>query len=503
MPMPIPMYHPRKVVVPQNIVKTLDAETRKFSGAGVETGGYIIGKIYEANRLYEIMYLIDAGPNASRSGAMFSPDNVYASQKKEELRKKDPLLRLLAEWHLHPWSGDPHPSAGDFEGLLSIKSGKPKPEVVQASQQKPKRPWYIIWLWNGNGSWHFFDINEDGTDWRVVPHQVVAPPNSTSITQKELMQRISSSTRNDLLASKKVLAIGLGSGGATVTKFLSATALGYIALLDPEQLEPVNLIRHEGSIRDLGTKKCYICKEMVESRNPYIVAEAYAFDALEDSDKLRKLVLETDFDLILSLTGNAKVNLLVNNIALEHKIPTVYAGVFSKASGGYILSYDPYIEENPCFNCLFDIVSQSYYVDTQTSRNYDIPIEELHGQQGLWVDISFVSLMATKVAMRILEEDSVFLRNNNLFLYKKEKGADPFKMEAMKFKRRKDCVSCNFSTWMKVQEGNLAKRIKEGRYETDKKHEKRSPFKEVFQKGLRFRFKRCSENEKLKDSKLP
>lgn len=436
----------RKLLVADEDLKKIEEDKNHWSVLGLETGGYIFGRLY-SNGLGHVIRVTDGGPHASRTPVSFSGDSVCATQVKEQLQEEDPEIRLLGEYHVHPWAGQPSLSGGDVNQLLEAKRA---------------RPWFVVLLSTEENS-KVFDLKvqtpEDARlasplaeqtpfqnrmwkprsilcDITEVPYQNV----KNVMPKEQLLDRILSITRNDLLLEKTVLLVGLGSGGSTIAKYLGCTGIGRFILVDDEQLEIPNLIRHEGSIDDLGKSKTEICKSIIESHNPFSVVEPYNFDATKDVDKLEKLIPEAN--LIIGSSGSVKVNNLLNKFSIEQRLPAVYGGVYERASGAYVLAVKPY--ETACFNCLFGITSQSYSVDKEAAQSYGLSEDSLHQQQGLWMDISFPSLMLSKMALAILEEKEL---NYNLALYDSS-----MEIRKLSVARSKDCAVCNEESWLRSHE---------------------------------------------------
>jgi len=428
----------RKVLLTQDEFKKIEEDKKEWLPKGLETGGYIFGKLYP-NGLAEIKHVVDGGPKAERSPISFSGDNENATRIKEELQKEDPEIRLLGEYHLHPWEGPANLSPGDVNQLREVKK---------------QRPWFIVLL-NTKEDYKVWDIETESTSadhesvsqpqmgnyLKSVPYQIVK---TDLISKENVLDRILKITKHDILMKKTVLIVGLGSGGSTISKYLGCTGIGRIILVDKEKLEIVNLIRHEGGIEEIGKPKVEICKRTIESHNPFAVVETYNLDAAKDFTKLEKIASEVD--LIIGSSGSNKVNNLLNKISVEMKIPAVYGGVYEKASGGYVLAVKPF--ETACYNCLFGITSRSYSVDKEAAKRYSLDENELHQQQGLWIDISFPSLIASKMALAILQDEKL---DYNLVLYDSS-----LEIKKLKAARREDCAVCNEETWIrKTLESNL------------------------------------------------
>jgi len=422
------MIHPNKVIIHRDVLRKIREDVRHWSERQLESGGYLLGNIYTPILVVEITDFIDGGPNALRTGISFSPDNEYATVAKAELQAARPGIRLVGEYHLHPWSGYPRPSEGDKHQLQKIKNGL--------------RPWYVIMLATPNG-FRFWDLDEE-TAFTELPHQVIRV--STRIDQTELLNRVSEITQHELLAKKQVTIIGLGSGGSVISKYLGNTGVGNFILIDDERLELTNVIRHEGTLEEIGRPKTEICKRVIELHNPLAIVKTCEIDVLEEKNKFEEIMAKSD--LVIASSGNAKVNNLINKISIERNIPVVYGGIFEKASGGYVLPVIP--NRTACFNCLFNLTAQSYHVDKSAAQAYNISEAELHSQQGLWMDISIPALFLAKSALMILQGEVL---EHNLLLYK-----NPFDLKKFKIDRRADCSVCNFDGWLEKQEVQTKKR---------------------------------------------
>jgi molybdopterin/thiamine biosynthesis adenylyltransferase len=427
------MIHSKKILIHERPMRSIRADAKIWGSRGLESGGHLVGRIHLPNLIFEVTDFIDAGPKALRTPISFSSDVEYATIKKSQIQAANPSKRLLGEYHLHPWNGAPSPSGGDFQQLMKVKHGR--------------RSWYIIMLATKDG-FAFWDLDENATSFVEVPHQEMRLPEQTELSREVLIDRVLKVTQDQALSKKTALIIGLGSGGSVIAKYLSLTGLGKIVVVDNDKIELVNVIRHEGTVEDIGKPKTTICKEIIESHNPLTIVETNDIDVLKERKVLTELV--TKSDILIASSGNAKVNNLINAIAFEKKIPVIFGGIFAEARGGYILPVVP--DYTPCFNCLFDLTSKSYYVDRDAANAYNISEDELHAQQGLWIDISIPALMAAKVALMILQDQTEFLQNYNLLVYK-----NPFQIQRLKFDRRSDCVVCNFEGWSQRLQETLKK----------------------------------------------
>jgi molybdopterin/thiamine biosynthesis adenylyltransferase len=176
------------------------------------------------------------------------------------------------------------------------------------------------------------------------------------------------------------------------------------------------------------------------------VVEAYSFDVVKEFRKLEELASQSD--LIIGSSGNSKVNNLLNKISIERRIPAIYGGVYEKALGGYVLAVKPL--EAACYNCIFSLTSKSYHVDVEAAQRYGLSEDELHQQQGLWIDISFPALILSKMALAMLENKKL---DYNLVLYD-----SALEVKKLYVNRRGDCPVCNEKEWIRKHEKAFQKK---------------------------------------------
>jgi hypothetical protein len=80
-------------------------------------------------------------------------------------------------------------------------------------------------------------------------------------------------------------------------------------------------------------------------------------------------------------------------------------------------------------------------VDREAVKRYGLDEDELHQQQGLWIDVSFPSLILSKMVLAVLENEQLVY---NLVLYDSS-----LEIKKLKASRREDCAVCNEEKWSK------------------------------------------------------
>jgi len=154
-----------------------------------------------------------------------------------------------------------------------------------------------------------------------------------------------------LLSSCAVI-IGCGALGSNIAAFLARAGVGKIKIIDRDFIECHNLQRQslfdEDNIRDQLPKA--------------IAAERY-LRKVNSTVRIHGIVTDINYtnieeiccgaDVILDGLDNVETRLLINDVALKHKIPWVYGGAI--ASNGMTMTIIP--GETPCFRCISPILS--------------------------------------------------------------------------------------------------------------------------------------------------
>jgi len=409
----------RKILFPKKTIDLILEDAEKWKPR--ETGGVGIGYLFHDTAI--TTDFIDGGKNAVRSEAYFEKDHDYVQQKANEIASKDSSKKYLFDWHSHPWAENPQPSQGDKKEMRDTKQDdKWKNQII---------------LIVGKNAFSVWDLDSTKDEFVEVPYQVISKDVSP-----DLFDRISKVIQHEKLMAKSILIIGCGSGASIVTRFLGCTGIGTFHLLDNEQLELVNVIRHEGTIEEIGEFKTEILKRRIESHNPFAVVQTHNFDALKESDRLAQLVEKVD--LVISCVGAVGVNSVINKLCLEKGKMALYGGVSKGAKVGFTLVVKP--KETCCYGCVFDLVPESYYVDRQTALDYGLNLDELHAAQGLWIDVAMQAVPMAEVALMVLQDEFDYKKGNLIHVTPKS-----FELRWELVKRKDDCPACNHSNWLKTQ----------------------------------------------------
>lgn len=294
-------------------------------------------------------------------------------------------------------------------------AGRPCPAVVDMRHVQPDseippdlgprdgaRVVVLLGLVGGRVSARSFAYRED----RWVEGSVKFVP-----VQADLYTRSSGLLETGALQQKSVAVVGLGSGGSAIAVALAQTGLGRMILVDRDRLEIGNVSRHACGVGDLGRRKTRALRDLVLGKNPAIDVTMHDLDVVKQPAALRTAL--RGVDLIIGATDGDASRFLVNQMALELGVTTIFGRVLTRATGGDVLRVRPH--DSPCLACIY---TERFLA--QRPREYSRMPEaredaasymsetdlEAQIQVGLASDIAPVANLMTKLALVELSRHS-------------------------------------------------------------------------------------------------
>jgi len=201
------------------------------------------------------------------------------------------------------------------------------------------------------------------------------------------------------LGDKHVVVVGLGSGGSTVALELAKAGVGRFTLVDPDTIEPANLIRHECDGRYLGSGKAAAVADLVFFRNSEAEIEVVRADIFSLGKRLAELV--TDADLVAGCTDSEPPKHLLNRLALAARVPAMFAGVYERGVGGEVIRCGGG-PDDPCYACVTSVLKEAAPLPASNEELDYGAIDAdgtLHGAPGLGLDVRLVALLHAKVCL--------------------------------------------------------------------------------------------------------
>lgn len=153
------------------------------------------------------------------------------------------------------------------------------------------------------------------------------------------------------LAGAKVMVVGCGAVGSRVASELARAGIGSLTLVDPDELEPGNTLRHQLGRFYWGIAKARALKFALESELPFLKVEAI-HKRIEQADR-DALVDFSAHDLVVFATGNPTIELVMNEMISKLSSPplSVYCWLEPLGIGGHALLVRQ--GAGGCFRCLY------------------------------------------------------------------------------------------------------------------------------------------------------
>jgi molybdopterin/thiamine biosynthesis adenylyltransferase len=197
------------------------------------------------------------------------------------------------------------------------------------------------------GCYFFFDKNVlkkksfVRTEYGIKEADISFVPNKSN-----LYTRAKGLLEVDILEKKRVLIIGLGSGGANIAVELAKSGVGMFTLIDFDRIELHNISRHICGVNELGRLKTNAVKDAILLKNPYAKIDTFEVNIDEHLDILENEIKRAD--IIVAATDNNRSRFNINTFSIKHKRTTLYGRVIARAEGGDVFIYRP---GGACYCC--------------------------------------------------------------------------------------------------------------------------------------------------------
>lgn len=151
-----------------------------------------------------------------------------------------------------------------------------------------------------------------------------------------------------LLSHGRVAIVGCGATGACVSGLLARAGVGHMVIIDRDYVEPSNLQRQ--SLFDESDAAESLPKAMAAARkiaafNSEVETQAVVADLTPENIE----AVLRDTDLILDATDNFETRYLINDFAVKHGKPWIYAA----AVAAYAVTMNVIPGQTACLACMF------------------------------------------------------------------------------------------------------------------------------------------------------
>lgn len=253
------------------------------------------------------------------------------------------------------------------------------------------------------------------------------------------------------LFGKKVVIVGLGSGGSAIAFELARAGVSDFILIDYDRLETSNISRHICGLNDIGRYKTLAVSDYLYNSNPKIKVETHEFDITKDLARLNTLIIGAD--LVVGATDSEHAKSLINEIAWHNSIAVVYGAAYDLGTGGDIFLAEP--KEGACYQC-FRLSTEEIFAaphDAEGIEDYGMLVDgKPISQPAVGIDVRMVGLITARVALAWLlrddAESSIKPFPSNWILWGNQVRPGwlfdrPLQSEYIQIEKLADCPVCN------------------------------------------------------------
>lgn len=157
---------------------------------------------------------------------------------------------------------------------------------------------------------------------------------SYSTRPEDLGRRVGQAYQAESLTTSRVIVVGTGALGSTVARSLAAMGVGRIGLVDPDRMQPGNVVRHEGRFPDVGELKISALAQILHETNPDVEIDVL-LGTREQHGNFEAMVLDPEKrpSLIIVTVANKGVDGQVDDVVRRGNpgIPVLHAWVMAQA----------------------------------------------------------------------------------------------------------------------------------------------------------------------------
>ena len=150
------------------------------------------------------------------------------------------------------------------------------------------------------------------------------------------------------IIQSKVLIIGMGGLGCPVAEFLTRAGIGFLGIVDSDNVEISNLHRQTlYDIGDLKKPKVKAASKKLKKINPN--TKVFIHKIRLNKNNFTKIIKK--YDYIVDGSDNFKTKFLINDFCLKFK-KILITGAISKFDG-HVFTFDFKNKKSPCLRCFF------------------------------------------------------------------------------------------------------------------------------------------------------
>ena len=220
--------------------------------------------------------------------------------------------------------------------------------------------------------------------------------------EKNLFSRNTGILETDWMMDKCAFMLGCGSVGSLVALELARAGVGTFVLIDNDMVEYHNLCRHQCGVHEVGSFKVDAMKKRILDINPNATVVTCT-NIVEEVPKEIYDKYAGKNTIFVGCADNREADVYGNRISMMYGSAYLSAGFWERAFAGKIFYHLPE-QHMPCYKCALGSGESLSERTTQSRRIYTTEenLERINFEPGIAVDIDFVTIIATKLAIDIL-----------------------------------------------------------------------------------------------------
>ena len=220
--------------------------------------------------------------------------------------------------------------------------------------------------------------------------------------EKNLFSRNTGILETDWMMDKCAFMLGCGSVGSLVALELARAGVGTFVLIDNDIVEYHNLCRHQCGVHEVGSFKVDAMKKRILDINPHATVVTCT-NIVEEVPKEIYDKYAGKNTIFVGCADNREADVYGNRISMMYGSAYLSAGFWERAFAGEIFYHLPE-QHMPCYKCELGSGESLSERTTQSRRIYTTEenLERINFEPGIAVDIDFVTIIATKLAIDIL-----------------------------------------------------------------------------------------------------
>ncbi|MDR1925208.1 MAG: ThiF family adenylyltransferase [Planctomycetaceae bacterium] len=244
-----------------------------------------------------------------------------------------------------------------------------------------------------------------------IPCSIVSCKSEPYSLTLDVFSRNTGILETDVMLEKGVLVIGCGSVGSLIALELARAGVGRFLLIDDDILGYHNICRHQCGIADVGKYKTDAVKERILQINPKANVELRHRTIQEVPLPILNNFCNEN-TIATGCADNREGDLYINNIATEIGMPFMAVGCWERACVGEIFYWLPKTTKHPQGMPNYkDFIETIGGISNRVNQNrrFYTNEEELAKtvfEPGISADINFVTTIAVKLAIDILNQNN-------------------------------------------------------------------------------------------------